>query len=150
MPVTQKCQYALRALFELARRKGDGPIPAGGIAERQAIPKRFLEVILHQLRQGGFVDAQRGKEGGFYLARPAETVTVGEVIRFMDGPISPVDCHRERPGHDCPLRGGCVFRDVWQEAQAALEKVYDARNLRDLVEEDRHRHDMAAVPAYVI
>ncbi|MFU2210758.1 RrF2 family transcriptional regulator [Solidesulfovibrio sp. C21] len=150
MPVTQKCQYALRALFELARRKGDGPIPAGGIAERQAIPKRFLEVILHQLRQGGFVDAQRGKEGGFYLARPAETVTVGEVIRFMDGPISPVDCHRERPGHDCPLRGGCVFREMWEEARAALEKVYDARTLRDLLEEDRRREDMAAVPAYVI
>ncbi|MGE4537346.1 MAG: Rrf2 family transcriptional regulator [Desulfovibrio sp.] len=150
MPVTQKCQYALRALFELARRKGDGPIPAGGIAERQAIPKRFLEVILHQLRQGGFVDAQRGKEGGFYLARPAETVTVGEVIRFMDGPISPVDCHRERPGHDCPLHGGCVFREMWEEARDALEKVYDARTLRDLLEEDRRREAMAAVPAYVI
>ncbi len=65
MAVTQKCQYALRALFELARRKGEGPVPAGGIADRQAIPKRFLEVILHQLRQGGFVDSQRARTAVF-------------------------------------------------------------------------------------
>jgi Rrf2 family protein len=146
MAVTQKCQYALRALFELARRKGDGPIPAGGIADKQAIPKRFLEVILHQLRQGGFVDSQRGKDGGFYLARPAEAVTVGEIIRFMDGPISPVDCHRERPGQDCPLRGDCVFRGVWDEARQALERVYDTRTLRDLVEEKR-RVELAGADA---
>lgn len=149
MAVTQKCQYALRALFELARRKGEGPISAGGIADSQAIPKRFLEVILHQLRQGGFVDSQRGKDGGFYLARPAESVTVGEVIRFMDGPISPVDCHRERPGHDCPLRGGCVFRGLWDEARAALSQVYDTRTLADLVEQER-RQGPCQEPQYVI
>jgi Rrf2 family protein len=150
MAVTQKCQYALRALFELARHKGDGPVPAGAIAANQGIPKRFLEVILHQLHQGGFVDAQRGKEGGFYLARPAASVTVGEVIRFMDGPISPVDCHRERPGHDCPLRDGCVFRGLWDAARIALEKVYDTRTLQDLVEEKRRMEAQGAGPAYVI
>lgn len=150
MAVTQKCQYALRALFELARRKGQGPVAAGGIADSQAIPKRFLEVILHQLRQGGFVDSHRGKDGGFYLSRPAESVTVGEVIRFMDGPISPVDCHRERPGHDCPLRGRCVFRGLWDDARAALVQVYDTRTLADLVEEERRRQDEASAPQYVI
>jgi Rrf2 family protein len=150
MAVTQKCQYALRALFELARRKGEGPVPAGGIADRQAIPKRFLEVILHQLRQGGFVDSQRGKDGGFFLSRPAEDVTVGEIIRFMDGPISPVDCHRERPGHGCPLRGDCVFRGLWDEARLALERVYDTRTLRDLVEEKRRMELAAVEPAYEI
>ena len=135
MAVTQKCQYAIRALFELARCHGAGPVPAGEIAERQAIPKRFLEVILHQLRQGGFVDSQRGKIGGFYLSRPPALVTVGDVIRFMDGPISPVDCRKERPGQICPLRGDCVFRGLWDAAQLALERVYDARTLGDLVGE---------------
>jgi len=150
MAVTQKCQYALRALFELARRHGTGPVPAGEIAERQAIPKRFLEVILHQLRQGGFVDSQRGKVGGFYLARPPATVSVGDVIRFMDGPVSPVDCHRERPGHDCPLRGNCVFRGVWDEARLALERVYDTRSLGDLLEEDRRARAVPESASYVI
>ena len=150
MAVTQKCQYALRALFELARREGEGVVPAGEIAERQAIPKRFLEVILHQLRQGGFVDSQRGKVGGFYLARPAAEVAVGEIIRFMDGPISPVDCHRERPGHDCPLRGGCVFRGLWDAAREALERVYDTRSLRDLVEEEQRMRQQAEGANYMI
>ena len=148
--VTQKCQYALRALLELALREGTGAAPAGEIADRQAIPKRFLEVILNQLRQGGFVASQRGKEGGFYLARPASEVTVGAVIRFMDGPISPVDCHRERPGHDCPLQGGCVFRGLWDEARDALERVYDTRSLADLVAEDRRIRRAAKTADYVI
>ena len=150
MGVTQKCQYALRALFELACREGEGVVPAGEIAERQAIPKRFLEVILHQLRQGGFVDSQRGKVGGFYLARPAAEVTVGEVIRFMDGPISPVDCHRAQPEHDCPLRGSCVFRGLWDEAREALAKVYDTRSLRDLVAAEQQMRKQAEGANYMI
>ncbi|MHC1712966.1 MAG: Rrf2 family transcriptional regulator [Solidesulfovibrio sp.] len=149
MAVTQKCQYALRALFELARHTGDGPMSAGHVAENQAIPKRFLEIILHQLRQGGFVDSQRGKDGGFYLARPATAITAGEVIRFMDGPISPVDCHRD-PGHHCPLRDACVFRGLWDEARLALEQVYDTRTLQHLVEEDRQRRGEVGGSHYVI
>ena len=150
MAVTQKCQYALRALFELAKREGSGAAPAGEIADAQAIPKRFLEVILHQLRQGGFVESQRGKEGGFYLARPAAEVTVGAVIRFMDGPISPVDCHRGRPDHDCPLRGQCVFRGLWDEARVALERVYDTRSLKDLVDADKRLDRRNAAADYAI
>ena len=150
MAVTQKCQYALRALFELAKREGSGAAPAGELADAQAIPKRFLEVILHQLRQGGFVESQRGKEGGFYLARPAAEVTVGAVIRFMDGPISPVDCHRGRPDHDCPLRGQCVFRGLWDEARVALERVYDTRSLKDLVDADRLLNRRNAAADYAI
>jgi DNA-binding IscR family transcriptional regulator len=77
-------------------------------------------------------------------------VTVGAVIRFMDGPISPVDCHRERPGHDCPLQGGCVFRGLWDEARDALERVYDTRTLADLVAEDRRLRQAAKTADYVI
>ena len=137
MAVTQKCQYALRAMFELAKRQGRGVVTAGDIAESQAIPKRFLEVILHQLRQGGFVDSQRGKEGGFFLSRPAEDITVGEVIRFMDGPISPVDCGQNKPPTGCPLKGSCVFLSLWDEVRQALEQVYDTKSLRDLVDRER-------------
>lgn len=150
MAVTQKCQYALRALLELALRQGTGAAPSGEIAESQAIPKRFLEVILNQLRQGGFVASQRGKEGGFYLARPAADVTVGAVIRFMDGPISPVDCHREHPGHDCPLKGGCVFRELWDDARDALERIYDTRTLADLAAKDSERRRSVKDGDYVI
>ncbi|HWQ08465.1 MAG TPA: Rrf2 family transcriptional regulator [Holophaga sp.] len=137
MWVTQKCQYALRALFELAKRQGEGVVRAADIATNQDIPKRFLEVILHQLRQGGFVDSQRGKEGGFFLSRPPEAITVGEIIRFIDGPINPVDCQLDKPHFQCTLKGSCVFMSLWDEARVALEQVYDTKTLKDLVEREQ-------------
>jgi Rrf2 family protein len=137
MWVTQKCQYALRALFELAKRQGEGVVRAADIATNQDIPKRFLEVILHQLRQGGFVDSQRGKEGGFFLSRPPEAIVVGEIIRFIDGPINPVDCQLDKPRAPCTLKGSCVFMGLWNEAREALEKVYDTKTLKDLVEREQ-------------
>lgn len=149
MWVTQKCQYALRALFELAKREKEGVVRSADIAANQAIPKRFLEVILHQLRQGGFVDSQRGKEGGFFLSRPADNITIGEVIRFIDGPINPVDCQLNKPRGRCQLTGGCVFSSLWDEARTALEQVYDTKTLRDLV--DREEALLAdQAPHYVI
>jgi Rrf2 family transcriptional regulator, cysteine metabolism repressor len=135
MGVTQKCQYALRAMFELAKRSGQGTVRSSEIAASQAIPKRFLEVILNQLRQGGFVDSVRGKEGGFYLSRPPVKITVGDIIRFMDGPMIPVDCQGDKPDK-CPLKGQCVFMSVWDEARQAMEKVYDGKTLKDLLEMD--------------
>ena len=80
--VSQKCQYAIRATFELARRNGRGPIKIGEIAEAQAIPVRFLEVILNQLRQGGFVQSRRGA-GGCYLVRQPEEIKVGEITSML-------------------------------------------------------------------
>ena len=139
MQLTQRCQYALRALFELAKRTGeaDAVVPAGVIASAQAIPKRFLEGILLELRQAGFVDSRRGKEGGFFLKRPSSEVSVGEIIRFFNGAMAPVDCRQGRAERDCPLIGQCVFLSVWDEAQAALEKVYDAISLEELVEREQ-------------
>jgi Rrf2 family protein len=88
----QKSQYALRALFELSKLYNTGPIKISHIAEAQAIPLRFLEIILNQLKQAGFVGSVRGKEGGYYLARTPDTLSIGEVIRFIQGPMDPVDC----------------------------------------------------------
>ncbi len=140
MQLTQRCQYALRALFELARHaavKPDDPVlPAGDVAKAQAIPKRFLDGILLELRQAGFVDSRRGKAGGFYLARPAEEVTVGQVIRLYNGSMDPVNCSADTP-QPCPLKGACVFMSVWSEASAALEKVYDSITLAELLRREQ-------------
>lgn len=149
MWVTQKCQYALRALFELAKNEQRGIVRSADIAERQAIPKRFLEVILHQLRQGGFVDSQRGKDGGFFLARPAASISVGEIIRFIDGPMTPVACQRNSAHDRCDLKGGCVFFSLWDEARDALERVYDTKTLKDLVDREQPHHGGPA-PEYSI
>lgn len=140
MQLTQRCQYALRALFELARKaelNPDDPVLASGeIARSQAIPKRFLDGILLELRQAGFVDSRRGKAGGFFLARPGSEITVGQVVSFYNGPMTPVDC-REKSPQPCPLKGCCVFQSVWDEARAALEGVYNAITLSELVARER-------------
>lgn len=140
MAITQKCQYALRAIYELAVRQGEGPCKIGAVAEAQGIPVRFLENILNGLKGAGFVDSARGKDGGYFLARPASAITVGEVIRFVQGGFRPVECG-EGEFDECSLYGSCVFRPLWEEAQTALEAVYDGTTFQDLVdksEENRH------------
>lgn len=143
MQLTQRCQYALRALFELARHAETSPddpvLPAGDIAKTQAIPKRFLDGILLELRQAGFVDSRRGKTGGFFLARPGAEITVGQVIRLYNGALAPVDCRADTL-QPCPLKGGCVFLSVWDEARAALEKVYDSISLAELLRRQHCQH----------
>ena len=151
MLISQRCQYALRAVFEVAKRFGQGPTKIDQIASAQAIPPRFLAAILNQLRQGGFVESRRGSDGGYLLARPPSSMTVGELIRFIEGPIGPVGCMDEGPARGCALRGSCVFRSMWEEAREAVENVYDTTSFEDLVErESAARPRDPWVPMYVI
>ena len=151
MFVSQKCQYALRALFELAKRQGKEPVRIADVAEAQAIPIRFLEVILGELKQGRFVESRRGKAGGYMLAVPPNQVTVGDVVRFVEGPLGPVSCLEENGAPDglCPLHGDCVFLSMWGRAQSAVAQVYDTTSLQDLVDEEK-RMRSRFVPNYAI
>ncbi len=136
MPVSQKCQYALRALFELAKTDGTVPTKMAGIAKRQAIPLRFLEIILHELKRGGFVRALRGKDGGCMLARPPQEITVGEIVRFVEGSLAPVACNKEGAAESCALHGSCIFLPLWERAEKALAEVYDGTTLKDLLDQE--------------
>ncbi|MCC8190995.1 MAG: Rrf2 family transcriptional regulator [Planctomycetes bacterium] len=140
MSLSLKCQYAVRALFELARRRNDGLIRLREIAAAQHIPERFLENILNELRQAGFVASKRGKDGGFRLNREPDAITIGDVVRFVEGSVHPVDCVADRR---CPMDGACIFIGLWDEAQKAVEQVYDNKKLADLVREDAQHHRCA-------
>ncbi len=146
--ISQKCQYALRAVFELARRYGKGPVKIADIAEVQAIPVRFLEVILGQLKQAGFLESRRGTEGGYLLAVRPSALSVGEVIRYVEGPLAPVDC-KVAGGKDCPLQGSCVFTALWARVESAVSDVYDHTSFQDMVDEERVMCSGAA-PTYAI
>lgn len=137
MSISQKCQYALRAVFELAKRDGTGPTTVAEIAEAQAIPPRFLELILGQLRQGGFVESRRGVRGGYLLAAPRQSLSVAEIIRFVDGPIGPVRCVVGSKDTDCPLHGNCAFMGMWRRARDAIAEVYDETTFQDLMDEEQ-------------
>ena len=149
MLITQECQYALRAVFELCRRCGQGPVKNADIATAQAIPARFLEVILGQLRRAGFVSSKRGNTGGYILAREPAELTIGEVIRFMQGPVGPVDCVVGASEKSCPLYGACVFLPMWERARKAVLDVYDNTSFQDLLEEEQ-RNRGEFVPCYAI
>jgi Rrf2 family protein len=138
MYVSQKCQYALRAIFELARRREQLPVRTADIAEAQAIPPKFLELILGELRHGGFVESRRGARGGYLLVRQPDRVTVGEVIRFVDGPVAPVRCVMEAEPTGCRLYSdrGCAFIGMWRRARDAGNQVFDSTTFQDLIDED--------------
>ena len=139
MLISQKCQYALRAIFELAKQNGQGPVKIAEIAEVQAIPLRFLEVILGQLKQAGFVVSQRGNKGGYILVRSPDELTVGEVMRFMQGPVGPVDCVVGGSKDKCPLYGDCAFLPMWEKARKAISDVYDNTTFQDLVDQEKRK-----------
>lgn len=134
MSLSQRCQYSLRAIFELTRCEGKGPVKVSQIAERQSIPGRFLEVLLGQLKQAGFVTSVRGPSGGYVLGKDPAVLTVGDIIRFCDGPITPVDCIRNRAS--CSFKGDCVFLPMWKKATKALEDVYDKTTFADLYRQE--------------
>jgi Rrf2 family protein len=159
MIVSQKAQYAVRAVFELAKHRGSEPVTAAAIAEAEFIPVRFLENILGQLRQAGFVESVRGKEGGYRLRRPAARITVGDVIRLIQGPIAEIGCVEPGSGSAvsaagvekdaCPLRHGCVLLPVWEQAHRAMMDVFDSATFEDLVEKERAANRLEAID-YVI
>jgi Rrf2 family transcriptional regulator, cysteine metabolism repressor len=147
---SQKCQYAIRAVFELARRHGQGPVKISAIAEEQTIPLRFLQVILNQLRRGGIVESRRGSEGGYYLSRQPDQVTVGEIVQFIEGPLVPVACQTSsKAAGGCLRHHDCVFMGMWQRAAKAMSDVYDCTSFQDLVEEDT-RMRKSAIFSYSI
>ena len=134
MRVSAKVDYALRASIELAAA-APGQVKGERLAASQAIPHKFLENILADLRNGGLVASQRGADGGYRLARPPAEITVADVIRVVEGPIASV--RGERPdelGYD----GSAVpLRDVWIELRAAMRGVLEQTTLADLVERGR-------------
>jgi Rrf2 family protein len=139
MSVSSKCYYAIRAIYALAEHPGPEPLKIAEIAERERIPVRFLEVILGQLKGGGFVQSRRGAEGGYRLVRPADALTVGEIMRYVDGPIAPVDCvSRSRP-RECEFHGECHFFGFWGRMRQAISDVVDRTTFADLIRENRQR-----------
>ena len=129
MRVSAKVDYALRACAELAA-SGDGPVKGDRIAQAQQIPLKFLENIMTDLRQGGLVRSQRGAEGGYWLARPADEITLAQVIRAVEGPLANV---RGRRSEEVEFAGSAApLREVWVAVRASLRAVLESVTLADI------------------
>jgi Rrf2 family protein len=124
MNFSVKGEYALHAVFDLSSQPAGQPVKIADIANRQKIPQKFLELILASLKQGGFVESRRGAEGGYLLARPADAIKVGEVLRFIEGPRD--ERSRVRQQTDSP------FSDMWRRVNSAVSDVLDQTSFADL------------------
>src|SRR5450759_1394945 len=124
MRVTLKGDYALRAIFDLALQKPGKPIRIADIAKRQKIPQKFLELILSGLKQGGFVESRRGAEGGYLMARAPDTITVGQVLRFVEG--TRLGRHRHRYDSEESLA------EMWRMVDDAVSSVVDRTTFAEL------------------
>jgi Rrf2 family cysteine metabolism transcriptional repressor len=131
--VSKKCQYALRAIFELALGKSTLPMKIQKIAAAQDIPLRFLEVILVELKQGGFVSSKRGNSGGYVLARRADDIVVGEVIGFFEGGWSRT---QKEPVPRKQRVGDLAFSHLWNQVKDAISQIYDQLTFQDLLDEE--------------
>ena len=132
--ISQKAKYALRALVSLARVERGQTMMIGEISQAQAIPKKFLEQILLELKRAGYVGSRRGRLGGYELLKAPEEIMFGEVLRLIDGPIAPLPCLSKiayRKCEDCKDEGACEIRHVFERVTLATRAVLDNTTLAD-------------------
>ena len=128
--MSAKVDYAVRALAELAAAAGSGPMKGEAIAAAQGIPLKFTENILSDLRRAGVVASQRGAVGGYWLREPAESITVADVIRHVEGPLADV---RGEPPEDVGYTGAAAaLQDVWIATRATLRSVLEGVTIADI------------------
>jgi Rrf2 family protein len=121
-------------MLDLTIHYADGPVLIHDIAERQKIPIKFLEQILLSLKRTGLIDSRKGRGGGYFLAAPPENITLGAVVRAIDGPLAPISCVSVTGYRDCgcPDPATCGLRTAWQEARNALASVLDGVSFAEI------------------
>lgn len=132
----KKKQYALRAIYELAKHADRGPVKISDIAAAQSIPLRFLEVILNQLKASGIVDSKRGFYGGYFMVKPPDQVSVGDVLRFLNRDLPTNDCIACVSKSSCPFGGRCAFSSMWIRVKQAAFEIYDETSFQDLIDRE--------------
>lgn len=132
MRVSAKEMYGLRAMGELARHFGEGPISLAEVASRQDISQAYLEHIAITLRRAGLLHSRRGAQGGYFLAREPQAITAGEVIRALEGSILPVQCVADQGCAPCAREDECTTRGVWEQVRDRLVETLDSITLADL------------------
>lgn len=133
MRLSTRGHYGLKAMFDLAQHYGTEPIPLKTVAERQNISENYLEQLIATLRKTGLVKSVRGSQGGYILARDPEKITVGDIIRVMEGPIAPVDCVSEIEPAECDQADYCITRSVWARVRDSLAELMDSISLADML-----------------
>jgi Rrf2 family protein len=130
--LSNKAKYALRALFALSKKYDQGPVLISDLAAGEGIPKKFLELILLELKNQGILQSKKGKGGGYFLGKNPDSITLGQVIRILDGPLAPLPCVSQiayRKCDECEDEATCGIRIVMKEVRDATARILDSASL---------------------
>jgi Rrf2 family protein len=130
--LTRKSKYGLKAMVQLARAHGRGPVLISELAEQERIPKKFLESILLELKRRGLVHSRKGPHGGYQLGRAPERISMGEVMRVLDGPLALVSCVSQTayaPCEECVTERDCAVRRLFQQVRDETARILDGTTL---------------------
>lgn len=141
--ISSRGRYGVKAVFELARHYGQAPVPLTLVARAQGVPEPYLEQLMPALKRAGIVEAARGAQGGYRLGRAPALVTVGDVVRALEGPIHLTTCTSDDP-EDCPALLECIGPDVWSRVQDVLVAALDGMTFDGLIE---HQRSALGVPS---
>ncbi|BBB92884.1 MAG TPA: Rrf2 family transcriptional regulator [Methylomusa anaerophila] len=143
MKLSTKGRYGVAAMYDLALHYGRGPISLKSVAQRQGISEHYLEQLMGTLRNAGYVKSVRGAQGGYSLTKNPADISVGDIVRIMEGPIVPVDCLlTDAVGNTyCKRANICVTRDVWAKVRDSINSVLNSISLADLCKQDKGQGD---------
>ena len=143
MKITTKGRYGLRALIDLAQYSEIEPVSISSIANRQGISERYLEQLMTMLKKAGLIKSIRGAGGGYVLAKALTEISVGDVLRALEGNLEPVECTAFSQDDTCAAAGGCVTKYVWQRINDSINQTVDEIKLEQLLKESRNVKDAA-------
>ncbi len=139
LKLSTKGRYGLRALIDLAQYSGETPVSITSISDRQNISERYLEQLMGMLKRSGLVKSIRGAGGGYILAKEAAEISVGDILRALEGNLEPVNCSGLHPEEGCEAADNCVTKYVWQKINDSINQTVDEIRLDHLVEESRKK-----------
>ena len=134
--LSKKSKYAIRALLVLAQQRDQSPVQIADLAEREDIPKKFLEIILLELKNAGILQSKKGKGGGYLLGKSPEGISLGDIIRTLDGPLAPLPCVSQkayRKCDECPDETTCGVRAIMKEVRDTTATILDGASLADIL-----------------
>ena len=132
MKLSTRGRYGLKAMFQLSLYYGEGPIPLKQVADKQGLSENYLEQLFSLLRKEGLVKSVRGAQGGYMLSREPKDITVGQVLRCLEGNMAPSDCVIDGEESDCEREEFCVTKLVWIKIKDSIDEVIDSISLQDM------------------
>src|SRR5258708_14160395 len=136
--LSKRTQYGMKAMIGLGRRYREGPILISTLAREEWIPLKFIEAILLDLKTRGLLESRLGRKGGYQLSRPPSTITIGSIVRIMEGPLAPLPCASEtqfQACEECPDVENCGTRIIMRRVRDSISEVLDRTTLADLIKD---------------